>query len=204
MESFGIAKSTLSRWLSRYDENNPKWYKTLPVGGSTGKMGAEMLRQLVEELNRGCAAHGFEGEVWTRGRVGVVIERLFELKYDPAHIGRLLKKAGWSLQRPSKQALQRSEERVQNWQIQRVPFKAEDFEEYFTWLTTEQMVDSKLLLVWDGASIHKGEAVKCFLRNNPGVLHLEALPPYCPQLNAIELLWDYLKCQNSKTGFSLI
>lgn len=84
------------------------------------------------------------------------------------------------------------------WQIQRVPFKAEDFEEYFTWLTTEQMVDSKLLLVWDGASIHKGEAVKCFLRNNPGVLHLEALPPYCPQLNAIELLWDYLKCQKLK------
>lgn len=115
MESFGIAKSTLSRWLSRYDENNPKWYKTLPVGGSTGKMGVEMLRQLVEELNRGCAAHGFEGEVWTRGRVGVVIERLFGLKYDPAHIGRLLKKAGWSLQRPSKQALQRSEERVQKW-----------------------------------------------------------------------------------------
>lgn len=115
MESLGIGKSTLSRWISRYDGNNPKWYKTLPVGGSKGKMGDNELRQLVDELNKGCLAHGFEGEVWTRRRVGLVLERLFGLKYDPSHVGRLLKKAGWSLQRPSKVARQRSEERVDKW-----------------------------------------------------------------------------------------
>lgn len=115
MASLGIPKSTLSRWLARYDAANPDWYKSLPVGGSQGKLGAEELRRLVEELNKGCAAHGFEGEIWTRGRVGTVLERLFGVKYDPSHVGRLLKKAGWSLQRPSKQARQRSEERVQKW-----------------------------------------------------------------------------------------
>lgn len=89
------------------------------------------------------------------------------------------------------------------WQIQRTPFKSEDFEEFFTWLTTEKMPETKMLIVWDGASIHKGEPVKNFLKNNPGVAHLEALPPYCPQLNAIELLWDYLKCQKLKNQIYL-
>ena len=85
------------------------------------------------------------------------------------------------------------------WQIQRVPFKSDDFEDFFTWLSTEEtFINTKMLIVWDGATIHKGEAVKNFLRNNPGMIHLEALPPYCPQLNAIELLWDYLKCQKLK------
>ena len=88
------------------------------------------------------------------------------------------------------------------WQIQRTPFKAEDFEAFFTWLI-EGMPRTKLLLVWDGASIHKGEPVKNFLRNNPGKLHLEALPPYCPHLNAIELLWDYLKCYKLKNQIYL-
>lgn len=115
MASLGIPKSTLSRWLARYDVENPDWYKSLQPGGTQGKLGSEELRRLVEELNKGCAAQGFEGEIWTRGRVGAVIERLFEVKYDPSHVGRLLKKAGWSLQRPSKQARQRSEERVQKW-----------------------------------------------------------------------------------------
>ena len=115
MEIFGVSKSTLSRWFSRHDAANPEWYKTLPMGGKKGKLSSDELRQLIEELNKGCTVHGFEGEVWTRGRVGVVIERLFGIKYDPAHVGRLLKKAGWSLQRPSKQALQRSEERVEQW-----------------------------------------------------------------------------------------
>ncbi|MBX2889601.1 MAG: winged helix-turn-helix domain-containing protein [Saprospiraceae bacterium] len=115
MSSLGIPKSTLSRWLARYDADNPAWYKSLPPGGTQSKLGTEDLRRLVEELNKGCTAQGFEGEIWTRGRVGVVIERLFGVKYDPSHVGRLLKKVGWSLQRPSKQARQRSEERVQKW-----------------------------------------------------------------------------------------
>ncbi|MBX2891716.1 MAG: winged helix-turn-helix domain-containing protein [Saprospiraceae bacterium] len=105
----------MSRWLARYDADNPAWYKSLPPGGTQSKLGTEDLRRLVEELNKGCTAQGFEGEIWTRGRVGVVIERLFGVKYDPSHVGRLLKKVGWSLQRPSKQARQRSEERVQKW-----------------------------------------------------------------------------------------
>lgn len=50
-----------------------------------------------------------------------------------------------------------------------------------------------LLIIWDGASIHGGEAVKAFLRKRPGRIHLERLPGYSPELNPTELVWSQLK-----------
>ena len=50
-----------------------------------------------------------------------------------------------------------------------------------------------LLIIWDGASIHRSEAVKAFLKERPGRVHLESLPPYSPELNPVELVWSQLK-----------
>ncbi|MBD2699471.1 transposase, partial [Spirosoma sp. BT702] len=50
-----------------------------------------------------------------------------------------------------------------------------------------------LLVIWDGASIHRGEAVKAFLKERPGRVHLERLPPYSPELNPTELVWNHIK-----------
>lgn len=50
-----------------------------------------------------------------------------------------------------------------------------------------------LLIIWDGASIHHGEAVKAFLKARPGRIHLERLPAYSPELNPVELVWNQIK-----------
>jgi transposase len=53
----------------------------------------------------------------------------------------------------------------------------------------------KYSLIWDGASIHRGQAVKNFLQADEKRqrVWLYRIPPYCPQLNPVELLWSYLK-----------
>lgn len=50
-----------------------------------------------------------------------------------------------------------------------------------------------LLIIWDGASIHSGKAVKAFLKERPGRIHLERLPGYSPELNPTELVWNQIK-----------
>ncbi|CAN5288391.1 hypothetical protein BH09BAC4_BH09BAC4_26000 [soil metagenome] len=50
-----------------------------------------------------------------------------------------------------------------------------------------------MLLIWDGAAIHRSEVVKAFLKERPGPIHLERLPAYSPQLNPVELVWSQLK-----------
>ena len=53
----------------------------------------------------------------------------------------------------------------------------------------------KLLVIWDGAPIHRGQPVKAFLAaGGAGRLHLEQLPGYAPDLNPRDQgIWQHLK-----------
>jgi transposase len=52
----------------------------------------------------------------------------------------------------------------------------------------------RIILIWDGSPIHRGQAVKDFLRGGAAKrLHLEQLPGYAPDLNPDEGIWNYLK-----------
>jgi transposase len=53
----------------------------------------------------------------------------------------------------------------------------------------------KLLVIWDGAPIHRGQPVKAFLAAGAaGRVHLEQLPGYAPDLNPLDQgVWQHLK-----------
>jgi transposase len=54
-------------------------------------------------------------------------------------------------------------------------------------------IPGKLLVVWDGAAIHRSKPVKEALARSRGRLWLERLPAYAPELNPVEYLWAHLK-----------
>ena len=55
-------------------------------------------------------------------------------------------------------------------------------------------ISGKLLVLWDGAPIHRSKVVKVFLSQGAAArIHLEQLPPYAPELNPDEGVWNYLK-----------
>ena len=57
-----------------------------------------------------------------------------------------------------------------------------------------RQIPGKLLILWDNASIHKNQAIRRLLETDrDGDLWLEAFPPYAPELNPDEGLWNYLK-----------
>jgi transposase len=54
--------------------------------------------------------------------------------------------------------------------------------------------NSKLLVIWDGAPIHRNQCVKDYLANGATKqIHLERLPAYAPDLNPDEGVWNHLK-----------
>lgn len=62
-----------------------------------------------------------------------------------------------------------------------------------------RQIPGKLLILWDGASIHRSQAVKALLAaGGAGRLHLEQLPGYAPDLNPDEGIWGYLKYRELK------
>ncbi len=56
-------------------------------------------------------------------------------------------------------------------------------------------IPGKLLIIWDGSPIHRGQAVKDFLASGAADdrLQLEQLPGYAPDLNPDEGVWKHLK-----------
>ena len=57
----------------------------------------------------------------------------------------------------------------------------------------------KLLVIWDGAPIHRCQAVKEFLAHGGAKrIHLEQLPGYAPELNPQEGVWNLLKRRELK------
>lgn len=76
--------------------------------------------------------------------------------------------------------------------IQEHAFKGPDVVRFLQHLLRQ--IPGKLLVVWDGAPIHRGQAVKDFLAQGGAVrLQLEQLPGYAPELNPAEGIWHYLK-----------
>jgi transposase len=52
----------------------------------------------------------------------------------------------------------------------------------------------RLLVIWDGSPIHRSQEVKTFLaQGGSQLVHLESLPPYAPDLNPDEGVWQHLK-----------
>jgi transposase len=55
-------------------------------------------------------------------------------------------------------------------------------------------VPSRMVIIWDGAPMHRSHVVKEFLANGAAArLHVEHLPAYAPELNPGEGLWQQLK-----------
>lgn len=52
---------------------------------------------------------------------GAVIKKLFNISYDPSQVGRLLKKVGWSRQKPQAKARQQNALAVAQWRQDRLP-----------------------------------------------------------------------------------
>jgi transposase len=76
-------------------------------------------------------------------------------------------------------------------------FKGEDVVRFLKHLMCQ--IGGKLLVIWDGAPIHHGRAVKDFLASGAARrVQLEQLPGYAPDLNPDEGIWKHLKCVELK------
>ena len=83
-------------------------------------------------------------------------------------------------------------------QIRDHSYKGPDVVRFLQVLQRE--IPGHLLVIWDGASIHRSQAVKTFLaKGGAKRIHLERLPAYAPELNPQEGVWNLLSASNSRT-----
>lgn len=54
-------------------------------------------------------------------------------------------------------------------------------------------IPGRLLVVWDGLRTHRSRLVRQYVADSFGLIHLEYLPAYAPELNPVEYIWGYWK-----------
>lgn len=114
--------SSVRRWRAAFVHHAEAGLAAKPhPGGSHPKLKADQRQQLVDLLCQGARAHGFRNELWTLARIATIVERHFGLTYCPSGVWHLLRRLGWSPQKPATRARERDEDAIAHWRIAQWP-----------------------------------------------------------------------------------
>jgi transposase len=120
-EALGVTEGAVSQWMKRATEEGVEALKHKPPPGATPRLDDSQRVRLKELMNFDAEAYGFRGKVWTCARVAELIRKEFGVSYHPAHVSRLVRALGLSLQKPARRANQRDEEAIEHWKNERWP-----------------------------------------------------------------------------------
>jgi transposase len=103
------------RWARSWEEEGEEGLRAAGRAGRKPRLTPEQLADAEAVLLAGPVAFGYPTEFWTLPRVAEVIEHVTDTRYHPGHVWRLLRKLGWSRQKPTTRARERDEEAIQRW-----------------------------------------------------------------------------------------
>lgn len=87
---------------------------------------------------------------------------------------------------------QRGQVRLHYWLYPNAYVAAEDYAQYLRELMRERFRNQPVTVLHDEGQMHCGESIEEVLDEFPA-LHLEFMPPYAPELNPVEAVWNHLK-----------
>ncbi len=119
--ALGVTGGAVSQWLKRARAGGPAALRKRSSPGAPRRLTAEQRERIPELLAQGAEAFGFAGECWTTKRVAAVIRREFGVRYHPAHVSKIIRALGLSVQVPALRATQRDEAAIARWKAERWP-----------------------------------------------------------------------------------
>jgi transposase len=117
----GVHRQSVYRWQLALAESGRKGLKKAGRAGRKPKLSPEDLRRIERALRRGPERLGYDTGLWTIPRVADLIERDCGVAYSSSQVWRILRRLGWTPQRPTGRALERDEAAIRRWKRERWP-----------------------------------------------------------------------------------
>jgi|SRR5438093_10338131 len=117
--TLGVTRVSAHHWYHAWKKRGRTGLKGAGRAGRRPRLGATELAKVDQALRAGPGRHGFSTDLWTLPRIAQVIERLTGIRHHPSHVWRLLRRLGWSLQRPARRARERDEAAITRWKTRR-------------------------------------------------------------------------------------
>jgi transposase len=117
----GVDPRRVSDWHQRWQAGGMQALRSRgPVGGKP-KLDSRQWRELERILNAGPAKAGFDAGGWTLARIAAVVADRFGVVYHRYGLWYLLRRRGWSVQRPVVAARERDEAAIEVWRRRQWP-----------------------------------------------------------------------------------
>ncbi|KAA8939211.1 IS630 family transposase, partial [Mycobacterium sp.] len=115
-ETLGLHRGSVHRWVARHVRGGKEALKAKPVPGRPPTLTDQQLARLGKIVaSKDPRQLQFDFGLWTRDMVAAVVKREFGVELHPTTIGRILRKLGFTPQRPLRRALQQDPEAVRIW-----------------------------------------------------------------------------------------
>jgi len=110
-----MSKGTVQPWIKNWNEHNEEGLLEGFRSGRNPKISTEQKDVLYDIIESGPVAYGFNSGVWTSSMVTNIIMDEFDISYHPGHVRKLLKKIGFSVQRPTLELINKDPEKGKKW-----------------------------------------------------------------------------------------
>ena len=261
MAALNLGRATYFKWKALYLSGGLDALDVRPIPGGVSKLTEAQTSQLRAWLTgKDPRQFQFDFALWTRKIVGQLLQDKFGVEMTPQGVGKLLRRMGFSPQRPLYRAYQQNPEAVAEWRATKFPairaqaqdegaelyfadeswvrndhhagttwapvgrtpvvkvsgerdsvnmisaitprgvlkfdtyrgrFTAEVFIEFLKKLVQE--TSAPVYVITDNASQHTAKAVARYVASTDGKLKIFFLPPYSPELNPDEWVWNNVK-----------
>ena len=110
-----VNRTTLTDWIEMQRKEGWEALRAKPIQGRPCHLSAEQHQKLEHYLELGAEAAGFDDDLWDCRKVAALIERRFGVRYHVDSIPRVLRRLGYTPQKPEYRARERDDDRIQAW-----------------------------------------------------------------------------------------
>jgi transposase len=118
----GVTPRSLRRWRRQAKVGPRKVRRGSRLPGRPCQLSLGQLKRLERALARGALAYDYATDYWTLERAQWLLWKKFNRRYHPSGVWHLLRRIGWSCQKPQRLALQRDEAAIAYWKRYRWPW----------------------------------------------------------------------------------
>ena len=112
---YGVSETSVSRWARRLRDGGLEALRATKAKRPGPRLSKADLGRLRALLIEGAAAHGWSTDLWTTKRIAALIEREFGVRYHFNHMGRLLRRLGFTWTKPRRVAREKDAARKDAW-----------------------------------------------------------------------------------------
>ena len=114
-EFLGVHHASVRKWWNAFQQHGAAGVAAKPHPGRPPKLTPARQSQVLNWLRKNPKSFGFATELWTARRVAQVIERKFQVHFNPRYLNEWLTARDITPQKPRTQPRERDDDTIRRW-----------------------------------------------------------------------------------------